>query len=130
MSTLLGECEVCVSVHGMVKRCEEVDTGCYVEESEEFSFFFLFNPAQVLCTARCALRLHSVLCTAPGWCEPSGHNRIYLYDIFMPMLCAFRLCVSVLLGSPLGRVLWARLPRQKLQLGFENNFETLAGFLH
>ena len=48
----------------------------------------------------------------------------------MPLLCAFRLCVSVLLGSPLGRVLWARLPRQKLQLGFENHFETLAGFLH
>ena len=48
----------------------------------------------------------------------------------MPMLCALRLCVSVLLGSPLGRVLWARLPRQKLQLGFENHFETLAGFLH
>ena len=33
--TLLGECEVCVSVHGMVKRCrcKEFDTGCHVEES-------------------------------------------------------------------------------------------------
>ena len=78
----------------------------------------------VHCTSIC-----KVLCTAPGWCEPSGHNRICLYDIFVPMLCALRLCVSVLLGSPLGRVLWARLPRQKLQLGFENHFETLAGFL-
>ena len=29
VSTLLGECEVCVSVHAMVKRCrcKEVDTG-------------------------------------------------------------------------------------------------------
>ena len=53
-----------------------------------------------------------------------------LDDIFVPMLCALCLCVSVLLGSPLGRVPWARLPRQKLQLGFENNFETVVGFLH
>ena len=62
--------------------------------------------------------------------EPSGYNKICLYDIFVPMLCALCLCVSVLLGSPLGRVPWARLPRQKLQLGFENHFETLAAFLH
>ena len=98
-------------------------------------FFFLFCSfvqcciSTVHCTLCTAPALCKVLRTAPGWCEPSGHNRICLYDIFVPMLCALRLCVSVFLGSPLGRVLWARLPRQKLQLGFENHCETLAGFL-
>ena len=99
-------------------------------------FFLLFcsfvqcGTSTVYCTLCTAPALCKVLCTAPGWCEPSAHNQMCLYDICVPMLCALHLCVSVLLGSPLGRVLWARLPRQKLQLGFENHFETLAGFLH
>ena len=99
-------------------------------------FFFLFCSfvqcftSTVHCTLRTAPARCKVLCTAPGWCEPSGHTKICLYDILVPMLCALHLFGSVLLGSPLGRVPWARLPRLKLQLGFENGFETLAGFLH
>ena len=95
-----------------------------------FSFVRLFDAAQVLCTARCALHLHSVKYRArhQDGANPVGTTKSV--RAILPMLCALRRCVSVLLGSPLGRVLWARLPKQKLQLGFENHFETLAGFLH
>ena len=95
-------------------------------------FFFSSKncTSTVHCTFCTATALCKVLCTAPGWCKPMRHNKICLYDIFLPMLCAPCLCVSVLLGSPLGRVPWARPPRQKLQLDFENHFESLAGVLH
>ena len=117
VSTLLGGCEVCVSVHGMVKRCMVKGEGgwywmtCggvvrnWIFFALACSFFFFCSFVQcctstVHCTLCTAPALCKVLCTAPGWCEPSGHNPICVYIFVHPcsVPCA---CVSLsFLGLP------------------------------
>ena len=128
--------EISLQVRGLIldemwRSDEELNIFC----SDVFFFFFCSfvqccTSTLVHCTLCTAPALCKVMCTAPGWCKPSGHFKICLYDIFVPMLCALCLFVSVLFGSPLGMSPWARIPRQKLPLGFENHFKALAGFLH
>ena len=72
-----------------------------------FLLVLLSNTAQVLCTAHCALHLHFVKYCARR--RDGANQKICLYNILVPMLCALQLWFSVLFGSSLGKVPWARL---------------------